>query len=575
MTTGQTIMRRALRGAVFTLTATLMAGTFVTGPAFAQNATPAEVGRVPARVERLEEQKVVIPEVTAPDQPRYVAPKDAEKIKFTLKALEYDGLDVYTAEKLNSRFADRFGKEIKLSELYQMASELVSFYRSQGYLLTQVVVPPQEIENGVACLQVVPGHVDRVEVEGEARDKFEIIRKLAKNIKKSKPLHQEDLERYLLLINDLPGLTARSVLSPSTDTPGAATMRILTEVKRFDYSAQIDNRGSRYLGPMQLTATGQFNNAFGAQEAIGVQYLTAPEGWTDRELDYLGFYYIQPVGAHGSTLELDFSQTWTEPGFSLGTFEIKGRSKNAGLTVRHPVKRSRTWNLDVFGTFSYNDVNRTSNAGPEVKDRIRALRVGGEYERTDRLFGASRPGLTNASAVLSQGLDMMGHQPTMNPTRANGDITFTKMEMELTRLQRLNDKFDIYGGVSGQYSANTLFSAEEFGVGGTSYGRAYDNSEIVGEDGVATSIELRFNPDWNHQHTGNWQFYTWYDFGIVWNRDTLTNTRESLASTGVGARVDINENVFTNVEVTVPLTRDVDTEMDRDGRVFLSLGIRG
>src|SRR6185437_9133865 len=80
-----------------------------------------------------------------------------------------------------------------------------------------------------------------------------------------------------------------------------------------------------------------------------------------------------------------------------------------------------------------------------------------------------------------------------------GQSDFTKLTFNTSRLQELNDKFSLLAASAGQVSNAPLLVSEQFGFGGPVFGRAYDTSEITGDDGIAASLELRYdgvNP-WN------------------------------------------------------------------------------
>src|SRR3546814_11365408 len=57
------------------------------------------------------------------------------------------------------------------------------------------------------------------------------------------------LERYLLLVNDLPGISGTGVLRPSGSELVGSELVVTVERKRFDGFAVADNRGSRFTGP--------------------------------------------------------------------------------------------------------------------------------------------------------------------------------------------------------------------------------------------------------------------------------------------------------------------------------------
>ena len=69
-------------------------------------------------------------------------------------------------------------------------------------------------------------------------------------------------------------------------------------------------------------------------------------------------------------------------------------------------------------------------------------------------------------------------------SRPSSDPTFFKMEAEIQRLQRVFSELNVLFGVKGQWANNALSSTEEFSVGGMNYGRGFDSSEIIGDDGI-------------------------------------------------------------------------------------------
>ena len=98
-----------------------------------------------------------------------------------------------------------------------------------------------------------------------------MIRAYASRISRGGAMNVEHMERQLLLINDLPGLSARTIISPSATTPGAADMLIIVERDPFEALVGINNHGSRFLGPWQGTAAGSLNSILGLNEQITVQ----------------------------------------------------------------------------------------------------------------------------------------------------------------------------------------------------------------------------------------------------------------------------------------------------------------
>src|SRR5690606_6920501 len=106
------------------------------------------------------------------------------------------------------------------------------------------------------------------------------------------------------------------------------------------------------------------------------------------------------------------------------------------------------------------------------------------------------------------------------------------------------------------------------GVGGIGFGRGYDPSEVTGDHGIAAKVELQWKEPitFNTPFINSYQLYGFYDIGRVWNEDATTSAqkRDSVASAGAGLRFDLNYDMEGGFAVAFPLTREVQTQKDRD-----------
>ena len=419
------------------------------------------------------------------------APAGADTVHFVLNRLTVEDVTAYAPEQLEPLYAARLHHSVSLADLYAIAAEITRKYRNDGYILTQVVVPPQTIADGNVRLKVVEGFVNEIAVEGVKDFEQEQITGYARQLADHAPLNVRDLERALLLINDLPGVKARSVLSPSRTVTGAADLTIIVTRKVVDAEIDFNNYGTKYLGPYQAGASVALNSALGLNERITGQTVYAPGAHFDPELQYYALGYLQPIGPYGTTVELDGSYTRTNPGFTLKQFNTIGNAEYGGLTVAQPFIRSRQTNLTGRLIVDERDVDTANTLEDNRKDRIRTVRVGGKYETLDTYLGQGAYNM--ADLQLTQGLGRFGATDGgADTSRPGADQGFTKLNLELQRLQRLAPSFNLLLGATGQVAANKLTTTEQFGVGGQDYGRGYDPSEIIGDHGVAGKAELQW-----------------------------------------------------------------------------------
>ena len=488
---------------------------------------------------------------------------------FTLNGIVLEDATAINESELLPIYASQLGKPVTFGGLRAIADSITAYYRNKGYILSRAILPAgQRVENGVVTIRMVEGFIDEVVFEGTERQDMALLQSYGENIKQERPLNNATLERYLLLMDDLTGATARGVLSPSPSTTGASRLTVSIQEKPIDANLTVDNRGSRFLGPIQTSAMVASNSALGLSERIQIRGIGA--SGID-ELRYIEGTYQQPVGSEGTTLRGILSYTETRPGASLEPLEIEGDSAAVTLAARHPFLRSRRENL--FGDLGlrYRD-SKTDVLSTELyDDNIRTFFIGGAYDLLDDLQGINR-----VDFEMTQGLDMLGANDQGDLlSRSNADPSFTRVSAQYTRLQPLSQSFSAFFGVSGQYAFDPLFASEEFAIGGPAYGSAYDPAEITGDHGVSSRIEVRYSdtlPEW---YVDIYQLYGFYDVGKVWNRNTLVgeNDQASLASSGVGLRFTLTENIAGSAEVAVPLTRDVSAEgSDGDNvRGFFSL----
>ncbi len=517
-----------------------------------------------------------MPRVEVKESAAASAPAGAENIKLTLRSLHIEGASVYSEEELGRVFADKVGQSITLADVYGIAADLTRKYRNDGYILTQVVVPPQTIDGGSVRMSVVEGYIDHVEVRSEGSyvsDAVTLAEGYSRLVRAGgQALNVRQLERTLLMINDIPGVSARGILSPSEATAGAADLLIVVERDIFEGIVSYDNYGSRFLGPSQLGASAALQGLLGLNERITGQVAYAPGKHFKDELSYFALGYDMPIGNYGTMLTINASYSNTEPGFSLEQFDVDGDSRFASIGLRHPFVRTRNFNVTGRLLLDWRNVDTDNNIEPDRKDHIRAARVGARVEFIDTLMNVA---YNVFDIEFGHGLDILNSTDDrdVRVSRPGADWDFFKMEAEYQRLQRVSSKVNVLLALKGQWADEALWSSEEFGLGGANYGRGFDPSEITGDDGVAGKIELQWNQPVQIPYVMNFHLFGFYDAGVVWDKDSTTAKlkREELTSAGFGVRADFTAATQAGAFVAWPLNRDVATRQDDDPRFFMNI----
>ena len=517
-------------------------------------------------------EKPVVPKSTLePMFPEYkpdLPTSEIEAIKFVLSGVVVEGSTVYKDADFLPSYEKLLGKKISLGRIYDVAAAITTLYRNDGYLLTKAIVPSQRVRNGIVNIRVIEGFIDDVDISGKIGGRIERLRAYADNIIFSRPLRAKVLERYLLLIDDLPGVQVESVLTPSKSTPGAANLTLILKHQPIDGYASIDNRGSRFNGPIQGSIGGNLNSVLGLNERTGFNFITTDP--TD-ELLYFSGSHEQIIGLEGTKISLSGSLSFTQPGDSLEAFNVEGESSTVSVQLFHPFIRSREQNLS--GRVGFVRRNSTTDllGSLSSRDRLRVFNAEVIYDFVDKLRGVNL-----VSLEFSQGADIFDatESGSANLSRAQGKSDFSKVYGKLRRQQYIASGLSVLVETVGQYAFDTVLASEEFGFGGSQFGRGYDSSEITGDQGVAVKAEIQYFYQVAKKYLNNVQPYVFYDYGSVWQKGndfTGTDRQSSLSSAGAGVRFGFTNWLSGYVELAKPLDDKVTAEGNRDFRGFASL----
>jgi hemolysin activation/secretion protein len=513
---------------------------------------PADVGRIRP------EEKIEVPDHSQDQQvkvptalPPVPVPEAAKAIHFTLKAVHIEGATVFTPEQLADIYAPYIGREITLDIAYVMAGAITERYRHGGYFLSLAYVPDQRIKDGEITIKVIEGYIGDVALPDDVKD-HRVVQEYIERLTAQKPVTADEVESFLLRMNDLPGYSFEAVLSPLEQSEAGATKLTLAPAEKSGKgNISFDNFSSRYLGPNELSASY-------AKSLLPLQQTTV-SGLTSLPWNKLRYGMIDHLVtiAPDFSLEVNGGETKAYPGYRLQADDINSISTSESMSLNYQWIRQRQENVSLKFTLDSHDVASDIAGTPLTRDHIRALRAVANFDMSDAWHGNN-----TATATLSQGIDGLGSsgKNDLDLSRAGAVPDFTKAELSLSRLQGLTNDWSLMVAADGQLASGVLYSSEQFGYGGQAFGRAYDASEITGDDGIAGSLELRYEGlnglmgDWRQLQL---QPYGFYDIGEVWNEAVGQPKRESGASAGMGLRFVTDWHQSGNLGVAFPLTRSI------------------
>ncbi len=491
--------------------------------------------------------------------PATVAPGVGKGVSFRLEALRFAGNTVYSAEQLAAMGSDRIGTQVTLADLEAIAQRIAQRYREQGYFLAQAIVPAQEIVGGVVEISVIEGKLGKLRLE--LAEKVPIaaprLRKYLSGLRAGEPLTEQALERAMLLLTDLPGITVQSTLEEGEE-PG--TVDLLVEVgegRRRAAQVDVDNFGLRSSGEFRLGGSVRFASPMGLGDNID---LRAQVTSASRTL-YGRASYELPVGARGTRFGIGLSRLNYELGDAFAALGAVGEATVLDASLQHPLRRTRSSTL--IGTVSLQNKwveDRFDAVDYRVPRKILNLVGGLNLERRDQLWGG---GYINASANLTLGhVDIdsaLAHQIDQSTLGRDTQGGFVKLGVAASRLQAIAPRWNLFTGVVGQLANRNLDVAERIAIGGPRAVRAFSSGALVGDQGAVATAEMRYavNPEvtlsgfydagWARVNrfaiagTDNSESLRGYGFGIFWGRARSFSIQASVAwRDGAGIPTEAN-----------------------------------
>lgn len=476
--------------------------------------------------------------------------KDTNGAKVSIKSIRFTGApELAKEDELQAVVANAIGQELDFAGLQQLARKVTDYLRSRGWFLAEAYLPRQDVTDGNIEIAIRAGRLDGKNGKGQPYaivpggklapriDPSRLESIAAKHLPAGSTVYESDMERAVLLMNDLPGISARARLEPGAED---ASTRVVVDVEEGPLvtgSTSVDDYGNRDTGLYQLNLAMQINDPSGRGDLISMR-ATQADG-----VDMARAAYIAPVGADGMKLGVSWTNLDYEIQRGVGrTSGLKGSSEAKALTLGYPFLRSRATN--VYGLLTYNDktLKDDSKAGLLHKKRLDSWVASLFGDRLDTFFGG---GLTSWNMAWTGGkldLSAIPDDVLMDAAEYNAQGRYDKYNYGLGRLQKLPGTFAVFANFSGQTAGKNLDSSEKFLLGGPSGVRAYPGAEGSGDNGWLFNLELRYDvlggTSW-----GQLQFVGFYDLGHVeQHKDTKgipipTATRKNaydLAGWGLG-----------------------------------------
>lgn len=431
---------------------------------------------------------------TAPPKPLQLP----EGITLSAKAFRFTGNTLLADAQLQPVVRGWLNRPIGFADLQQATQAVATTYRNAGWIV-HAYLPTQDVTEGTITIHVAEAVFAGAQLEGEPPSRIDpamALRIVEAQQPTGAPLNANALDRALLLVDDLPGVSATAALAPGAQDNQTALALRLRDGPLLEAEAGIDNHGARSTGSRRVTLAATLHNPLRLGDRLRLDLLHGSG------TDYGRLGWSLPVGSDGWRLGANASQLrYDVVAREFAALHAEGASTSVGVDASYPLLRSRLRNLYLTAAADDKRFRNRANGATQSRYGVRSLRLGLTGNLYDTLGGggANSYGLTWTRGRVDQGQREAGEDP------ATGG-RYGKLHYAAAREQTITPALSLQASVSGQFGSRHLDSSERFYLGGPGGVRAYPVNEGSGNQGQLATAELRWRV---HPDVAISGFYDW------------------------------------------------------------------
>lgn len=456
----------------------------------------------------------------------YKAPLSAkDDLKTFVKSFKFSGNSAFSSETLSTLVKPYEGKELGINGLKEVASIITKYYRDNGYFVARAYIPAQSMENGIVEIAIVEGTYGSFDMKNSSLVDTAEVQGFMDHLKQGQIVSTMSLERQMLLINDLSGAQVTNAEVYPGQAVGTSDFRItVSPTPKYNGYAIVDNYGSRYTGENRLSAGGYINSLSGIGDTLSITGLLS----NTADLKNIRLGYDRPLGYSGLKGGVSFSMTdYTLD--EINNYEAFGRTDSYNAYIAYPTIKTRAHTQSLEASYDHKvmkDSSGTPGSVDEAKKQLDALTLKASDKRNTSLLNL--PGSLYASAGYTIGhLGLKNDNAITNDSGLNAGGNYTKLSLNAMHSQYLMENTTLQTNLKAQKSfGNNLDSSEDISVGGTNAVRAYEDSELSGDQGYALSLDLIYTLPKVAQISHNTSLFL--DHAKVWKNDTTFNSDDNV-----------------------------------------------
>jgi hemolysin activation/secretion protein len=500
----------------------------------------------------------------------------ASTVRITVRQFVFEGNHVFSDRQLAKVVAPYTGRVITTEELEEARVALTKHYVEAGYITSGAVLPDQDVQGGIVKVQIVEGRLSEIELRGQKWFRSWWLRNELRRAA-GQPLNFTQLKQGIQLLRQNPSISQINAEVKPGVKPGESILEIAVKDEQpFHAGFEVSNKRppsvSEGLGELYLTDV----NLTGHNDPLDLRWgflRWSKDGAVDfADTDNLSASYEFPITPWGTTLgahaaksdasiidetfaELGITSRYEEYGASIRQPLYRTLTDTVSIALSADRKHSETFLLGQPFTLATGALNGESDTFAtrlaldwvnRSQRHVLALRT--VFSLGLYALGSTRDDPRSASAI-SGGDPLRGFDPEIPDSKFFSWLGQAQYVLRVfdtaamrkkpdTRLRNLLRETLVVVRVNAQLSDEPLLSLEQFSIGGVQSVRGYRENQLLRDNGVFASAELRI-PLWLAKDKSPIvSLAPFFDFAAGWNINKVDDQYETVYSAGVGLLVN-------------------------------------
>ena len=495
-------------------------------------------------------------------------PAAVQKTLF-VKTIVITGNTKIDTTTLHHLVAQYEGKNNTVAELKEMTGIITDYYHSKGYPLALTILPRQNMQGGVLTIEIVEAKYSKVNLINSSLVNSSLLQSTLSPLKGGDVVNQADLDHQLMLLSDIPGVIVNVTLKSGAEV-GSSDLDVSTTPSQSWFgNVAIDNFGNSYTGRPRVS--GSINKVdpfgFGLGDILSLNGLSSGS-----DLNYGRVAYESVLNGYGTRAGTSYSALHYKLGGSAAASNSEGNAEVAEVWVKHPLMRTR--NINLYGQLKLDQLTLRDHRLNSTSNSDRSLINGAVVFNGDLRESALLGGVETFEAGLTSGSVSYDNANYVGDATTKGN--FSKLNLNVTALQRISDSNSAFLLVSTQFASKNLDPSQKMIVGGTNTVRAYDSGSISGDSGYLVSAELRHDLG---EFYGKWNGTLFVDGARVTVNTNVISPGSNNAATLMGVGAGVNwfgtNNYTASAYLATPIgSTPVIVATQNSARLWVEMGKR-